>query len=154
DKPTLISQAMPNSSAHSVKQKAAQVWNLVRFLPFMIGHKISRTKSLANRHQRLTCLYFNAAKGLGLVISTQCGPIEGVAYDSNLVELQNANTITIASWLEDNGMLYKPGGVVVLSMKTKPLFGLIKKTIVLHDVFYLLCEELLTEYFDHHFHSY
>ena len=41
--------------------------------------------------------------------------VEGVAHYSR------------ASWLEDNGVLYKPGGVVILSMKTDPSFGLIKK---------------------------
>uniref|UniRef100_A0A1X7UWD7 Uncharacterized protein n=1 Tax=Amphimedon queenslandica TaxID=400682 RepID=A0A1X7UWD7_AMPQE len=51
-------------------------------------------QGFASHHQRLMCLYFNAAKGLGLVKSTQCGPIEGVAYYSNLVELQNTNTVT------------------------------------------------------------
>ena len=54
-----------------------------------------------------------------------------------------------------NGTIYKPGGVVVLSMEADPTFGLIEDIIVFStDVFYLVCEELTTDCFNSHFHSY
>ena len=64
------------------------------------------------------------------------------------------NLMYRVSWLEVNGTIYKPGGVVVLSMEADPTFGLIEDIIVFStDVFYLVCEELTTDCFNSHFHS-
>uniref|UniRef100_A0A1X7TY03 Uncharacterized protein n=1 Tax=Amphimedon queenslandica TaxID=400682 RepID=A0A1X7TY03_AMPQE len=94
DKPTLISQTTLNSSDHSEKQKAAQMWNLVRFLPIMIGHKISRRTGSGKINTMWTKYVVNInllsyCNGITHEVS-----VEGVAYYSNLVELQNANTVT------------------------------------------------------------
>ena len=54
-----------------------------------------------------------------------------------------------------NGLIYKIGYVLVLSMNLSPLFGLIQNIIV-HDVnnYYYVCQHLDTVCFCEHFHSY
>lgn len=57
------------------------------------------------------------------------------------------------SWIEVSGTVYKKGGIVVLGMDLVPTFGVLKDVIVFHtDMYYLVCELLITECFSHHFH--
>ena len=59
------------------------------------------------------------------------------------------------SWVTVNGITYKPGEIVVLKVDLLPQFGLIINVIAM-DVFnfYLVCEVLITHFFNSHFHSY
>ena len=51
--------------------------------------------------------------------------------------------------------MYKQGDAVILEMEFTPLFGVIYDLIVFEvNNYYLVCEELITEYFNPHFHSF
>ena len=59
------------------------------------------------------------------------------------------------AWIDVNGTTYKKGSVVVLSMDLTPTFGVVKDIIVFEtDIYYLVCEVLLTDCFSHHFHAF
>ena len=51
--------------------------------------------------------------------------------------------------------MYKKGGVIVLQIELTPTFGVICDIIVF-DVnnYYIVCEKLVTDHFDTHFHAY
>ena len=58
-------------------------------------------------------------------------------------------------WIEVLGTIYKPGGVVVLSVDLLPKFGYISDIIVFDvDNYSLVCEVLHTECFHKHYHAY
>ena len=56
------------------------------------------------------------------------------------------------SWIEVNGTTYKKNSVVVLGMDLVPRFGVVEE--VHTDMYYLVCEVLVTECLSHHFHSF
>ena len=57
--------------------------------------------------------------------------------------------------MEVNGIVYKPGGIVVLEIDLVPTFGIIADILVLDvDNYYLVCEIASTECFNSHFHAY
>ena len=59
------------------------------------------------------------------------------------------------TWIQVEGVMYKPGGIVVLEMKLVPTFGIIKDLICLDvDNFYIILEKLHTEIFNPHYHAY
>ena len=64
------------------------------------------------------------------------------------------NSLYSLTWVQINGIVYKTGGAVVLRMNLTPVFGIIIDVIVM-DVndYYIVCEEMVTEHFDHHYHS-
>ena len=66
--------------------------------------------------------------------------------------LSNINRLT---WIKVQGTKYKAGGVVVVQMELNPLLGLVHELIVF-DVndYYIVCEKLVTECFNPHYHSY
>ena len=58
-------------------------------------------------------------------------------------------------WIEILGTRYKPGGTVVLSVEEDYTFGLISGIIVFSvDDYYIVYEELYTDYFNSHLHAY
>ncbi len=58
------------------------------------------------------------------------------------------------SWIEVNGTTYQRG-VVVLDMDLFPKFGIIEDIVVFQaDMYYLVCEVLITQCFSHHFHPF
>ena len=65
------------------------------------------------------------------------------------------NSLYSLTWVQINGIVYKTGGAVVLRMNLTPVFGVIIDVIVM-DVndYYIVCEEMVTEHCDHHYHSY
>ncbi len=57
--------------------------------------------------------------------------------------------------MEVNGIVYKPGGIVVLKIDLVPTFGIIVDILVLDvDNYFLVCEIVSTECFNSHFHAY
>lgn len=57
--------------------------------------------------------------------------------------------------MEVNGIVYKPGGIVVLEMDLVPTFGIIVDILVKDvDSYNLVCEITSTECFNSHFHAY
>ena len=58
-------------------------------------------------------------------------------------------------WIQLHGTVYKPGGAVVLQMNLYPTFGRIHDLIVFNvNNYYIVCEELITEAFNNHYHAY
>lgn len=58
------------------------------------------------------------------------------------------------SWIQVDGTIYKTGGAIILETGLVPTFGKIVDLVVLHESYYLVCEVMFTDCFNHHFHSY
>lgn len=58
-------------------------------------------------------------------------------------------------WIEVHGTTYKRGSIVVLGVDLLPKFGVVRDITVCNtDIYYFVCEILVTECFSHHFHAY
>ncbi|KAK3925135.1 RING finger containing E3 ubiquitin-protein ligase WSV222 [Frankliniella fusca] len=126
------------------------------------NNRINLPKSVATRHQ--VDFSFRLLSGRGLVQKFECSRVQLSSVHSipdyllfvNAIpaELRD-KTLTIVKWVETNGMKYKVGSVVLISVENKrPLFGQIHSLLLLenNDVS-LILKSLKTEKFDSHFHA-